>query len=159
MPLYMYQAAYTAESLAAQIKDPQDRIEVVRPVLESAGAKIVAAGYSFGDYDVVATFEGPSDATAAAIALAFGAGGAAQVREDHKASQRPGVDRCAAEGPDRHAPVPPGALARIMREHVRTLTPTLSLSEGEGAISMPSPPEGERDRVRGSARRGMRINE
>src|SRR6266446_5113181 len=27
-----------------------------------------------------------------------------------------------------------------MREHARTLTPTLSLSEGEGAISMPSPP-------------------
>ena len=36
------------------------------------------------------------------------------------------------------------ALARIMREQMRTLTPTLSLSEGEGAISMPSPPEGER---------------
>ena len=31
--------------------------------------------------------------------------------------------------------------------------------EGEGAISMPSPPPGERDRVRGSARRGMRIHE
>ena len=27
-----------------------------------------------------------------------------------------------------------------MREHTRTLTPTLSLSEGEGAISMLSPP-------------------
>jgi len=25
-----------------------------------------------------------------------------------------------------------------------TLTPTLSLSEGEGAVSIPSPPEGER---------------
>ncbi len=31
MPQYLYQAAYTAESLAAQIKDPKDRIEVVRP--------------------------------------------------------------------------------------------------------------------------------
>ena len=30
-----------------------------------------------------------------------------------------------------------------------TLTPTFSLSEGEGALSIPSPPEGERDRVRG----------
>ena len=29
-----------------------------------------------------------------------------------------------------------------------TLTPTLSLGEGEGAVSIPSPP-GERDRVRG----------
>ncbi len=31
MALYTYQAAYTAESMAAQIKDPQDRIEAVRP--------------------------------------------------------------------------------------------------------------------------------
>jgi hypothetical protein len=29
MPLYLYQGAYTAESLAAQIKEPKDRIEVV----------------------------------------------------------------------------------------------------------------------------------
>jgi hypothetical protein len=40
-------------------------------------------------------------------------------------------------------------LARIMREHIATLTPTLSLAEGEGGVSIPSPPEGERDRVRG----------
>jgi hypothetical protein len=26
MPLYMYQAAYTAESWAAQMKNPQDRL-------------------------------------------------------------------------------------------------------------------------------------
>ncbi len=38
-----------------------------------------------------------------------------------------------------------------MREPTPTLTPTLSLPEGEGAISVPSPPDGERDRVRGSA--------
>ncbi len=31
-----------------------------------------------------------------------------------------------------------------MREPTPTLTPTLSLPEGEGAISVPSPPEGER---------------
>jgi len=38
-----------------------------------------------------------------------------------------------------------------MREPMPTLTPALSLTEGEGAISVPSPPEGERDRARGSA--------
>ncbi len=32
-------------------------------------------------------------------------------------------------------------LARIMREDSATLTPTLSLSEGEGDVSGPSPPE------------------
>ncbi len=29
-----------------------------------------------------------------------------------------------------------------MCEQMSTLTPTLSLSEGEGAVSIPSPPEG-----------------
>ncbi len=32
-----------------------------------------------------------------------------------------------------------------------TLTPTLSLAEGEGVVSIPSPPEGERGRVRGAS--------
>jgi hypothetical protein len=36
-----------------------------------------------------------------------------------------------------------------MREHIAALTPTLSLAEGEGGVSIPSPPEGERARVRG----------
>ena len=48
-------------------------------------------------------------------------------------------------------------LARIMREHIATLTPSLSLAEGEGVVSIPSPPEGERDRVRGRIGRGTRV--
>lgn len=76
MPLFMYQAAYTAESLASQMKDPKDRVDVVRPALDAVNAKVVAYGYSMGDYDVVAIFEAPDDTSAAAIALAFAAGGA-----------------------------------------------------------------------------------
>jgi len=76
MALYIYQASYTPESLAAQIKNPQDRIEAVRPPLEAMGAKFVAAGYPFGEYDVLVVLEAPDDATAASIALAVGAGGA-----------------------------------------------------------------------------------
>jgi hypothetical protein len=37
-----------------------------------------------------------------------------------------------------------------MRDQGATLTPALSLAEGEGAIPIPSPPEGERARVRGA---------
>ena len=33
-----------------------------------------------------------------------------------------------------------------MREQAPTLTPTLSLAEGEGDLEVPSPPEGERVR-------------
>ena len=29
MPLYMYQASYTAKSMAAQLKDPQDPVEAI----------------------------------------------------------------------------------------------------------------------------------
>jgi uncharacterized protein with GYD domain len=76
MALYIYQASYTSESLAAQIKNPHDRIEAVRPPLEAMGVKFVAAGYPFGEYDVLVVLEAPDDATAASIALAVGARGA-----------------------------------------------------------------------------------
>ena len=49
MALYLYQAAYTPESVAAQIKEPQDRIKVVTPALEAQGAKIPVGGYPFGE--------------------------------------------------------------------------------------------------------------
>ena len=74
MALYMYQAAYTAESVAAQINEPQDRIEAVKPALEALGGKILVGGYPFGDYDVLAVYEAPDDTAAAAFALAIAAG-------------------------------------------------------------------------------------
>ena len=77
MPQYLYQVAYTAESLAAQIKKPEDRLEVVAKVIaEAAGAKILGGGYSFGEYDVSAIVEAPDDVTMAAVALAIASAGA-----------------------------------------------------------------------------------
>jgi uncharacterized protein with GYD domain len=80
MPQYLYQAAYTPESLSAQMKNPQDRFEVVgRQLEQSAGAKILAGGFSFGEYDIVAIVEAPDDTTMAAVALAIAAGGAMKI--------------------------------------------------------------------------------
>jgi len=76
MPTYMYQAAYSSESLAAQMKDPKDRIQAVMPLLNAAGAKVLASGYPFGEYDVLVVYEAPDDVAAASIALAIGGGGA-----------------------------------------------------------------------------------
>src|SRR6266540_2832910 len=77
MPLYLYQLAYTSESLAAQIKNPQDRLEVAaKPALQAVGGKLVGGGYSFGEYDVQILYEAPDDVSAAAVALAVSAGGA-----------------------------------------------------------------------------------
>jgi uncharacterized protein with GYD domain len=77
MPLYLYQLSYTPESLAAQIKDPQDRLEkAAKPIVKKAGGKLIAGGYSFGEYDVSIVYEVPDDEAAASVALAVGAGGA-----------------------------------------------------------------------------------
>lgn len=75
MPMYMYQAAYTPESVAMLIKDPQDRLEAVRPALEALGGRMIAGGYPFGEYDVLAVYEAPDDSAAASFALAVAAGG------------------------------------------------------------------------------------
>ncbi len=77
MPLYMYQAAYTPESWAAQIKNPQNRVEAVgRQVCESVGGKLIGGWLCFGDYDLVIIADVPDNQSMAAIALAVGAGGA-----------------------------------------------------------------------------------
>ena len=77
MPQYLYQLAYTPESPAAQIKNPQDRLEIVsKQLADAVGAKIVAGGYSFGKYDVSVIVEAADDVTMAAVALALAAGGA-----------------------------------------------------------------------------------
>ena len=62
--------------MAAQIKNPHDRIEAVRPALEAMGTKFLAAGYPFGEYDVLVVYEAPDDTTAASLAMAVAAGGA-----------------------------------------------------------------------------------
>lgn len=77
MPLFMYQAAYTPESWAAQIKDPQNRVEqVARKACEAVGGKLVGGWLSFGEYDLVIIADIPDKESMAAIALAVGAGGA-----------------------------------------------------------------------------------
>jgi uncharacterized protein with GYD domain len=76
MPNYLLQASYSAEALAAMIKKPQNRTEVVRKAIEKLGGTLGGLWLSFGDYDVVALLEMPDNVSAAALALAVGAGGA-----------------------------------------------------------------------------------
>jgi uncharacterized protein with GYD domain len=75
MALYMYQASYTAKSLAAQLKEPRDPVETIRPTLEDLGAKLLVAAFPFGEYDVLIVYEAPDDMTAASVAMAVGAEG------------------------------------------------------------------------------------
>jgi uncharacterized protein with GYD domain len=76
MASYLLQVAYTPQAWAALVKNPQDRTQVLRPVLEKLGGKFDTAYFAFGDYDIVAVLELPGDIDAAAFSIAAAAGGA-----------------------------------------------------------------------------------
>jgi uncharacterized protein with GYD domain len=76
MSLFLHQVAYSLEGWKALLANPQDRSEAVRPAIERLGGKIHNTWFAFGDYDVIAITEFPTNVEAAAIAIAFAAGGA-----------------------------------------------------------------------------------
>lgn len=85
MPLYMYQAAYTAESWAAQIKNPQNRVETIgRQACEAVGGRLVGGWLCFGEYDLVIIADVPDDESISALALAIAAGGAIKASKTTK---------------------------------------------------------------------------
>jgi uncharacterized protein with GYD domain len=77
MPIFMNQLAYTNESWAAQVKNPQNRVETVaRAACEAVGGKLIGGWLSLGEYDVVLIADVPDIESMAAIAVAVAAGGA-----------------------------------------------------------------------------------
>jgi uncharacterized protein with GYD domain len=76
MPRFLQQVAYTPEGWQTLIKNPQNRIDAVRPAIEKLGGKIETAWFAFGEYDVILIVEMPDNVSAAAISMAFAAGGA-----------------------------------------------------------------------------------
>jgi len=75
MAHYLVQASYTTEALAALVKNPQNRAEVVRKAIENMGGKMIGGWMSFGDQDVVIIADMPDNTSAAALAIAVAAGG------------------------------------------------------------------------------------
>jgi uncharacterized protein with GYD domain len=76
MPHYLQQVAYSHEGWEALVANPQNRIEAVRPAIAKLGGKIESAWFCFGDYDIIVILDLPDNVSAAAIAMAFAAGGA-----------------------------------------------------------------------------------
>ena len=75
MAHYLIQVAYTPEAWAALVKNPQNRIEAVAPVVEGLGGKMVSGWLSFGEYDIVGICDMPDNVSAAAFSMAASAGG------------------------------------------------------------------------------------
>ena len=76
MPHYLIQVGYNSDGIAALVRQPQDRIEKVKPAIEGLGGRVECAYYAFGEHDIVLIVEMPDNEKAAAMALAVGAGGA-----------------------------------------------------------------------------------
>jgi len=76
MSSYLLQVGYTPEAWASMIAHPHDRLDAVRPVIEKLGGKMLHGWFAFGDYDIVAIVEMPTNVEAAAFSLAAAAGGA-----------------------------------------------------------------------------------
>ena len=76
MPLYLGRFSYTTDAMRALMNEPQDRSAAAREVAESLGGKLVGFWFAFGEFDGVFLMEAPDNASAAALAMAVGAGGA-----------------------------------------------------------------------------------
>ncbi|HTS13550.1 MAG TPA: GYD domain-containing protein [Candidatus Limnocylindrales bacterium] len=93
MPLFLTQVAYTQEAWQSLIGNPQNRIDAIRPAIEKLGGKVISGYFCFGDYDIVAITEMPDNVAAAAIAIAFAAGGACKsVRTTPLMTTAEGID-------------------------------------------------------------------
>src|SRR5262245_28521028 len=76
MPLYLTKFSYTPESWAKLIKEPEDRREAIRPLLEAAGGKLHGLWFAFGDNDGYVLTEAPDNtAVASALLTVAGSGG------------------------------------------------------------------------------------
>ena len=81
MPKYLIQASYTSEGAKRLLSEGGSaRRSAIASLMESVGGKLEAFYFAFGEDDVVAIVEAPSNADASAAALAVSAGGGARAR-------------------------------------------------------------------------------
>src|SRR6202022_3540908 len=76
MALYALQTAYAPVGWATVLKDPQNRMEAVKPVVQRLGGSVVDGWLTFGDYDVLVICQLPDNVSATALSMAISAGGA-----------------------------------------------------------------------------------
>ena len=76
MAWFMFQASYTPEAWAGQIKNPQERISAINEMVKPTGATIKHAWYSFGEYDLLFLVEAPGNVETVGAVLAAASGGA-----------------------------------------------------------------------------------
>lgn len=80
MPKYLFQANYTAQGLQGLLKEGgTSRRRVFEEMAQEQGGTLESFYYAFGGTDLYMTFDLPDTATAAAVSLSIGAGGALNI--------------------------------------------------------------------------------
>ena len=67
MPQFLIQGSYTSDAWAAQVKNPHNRLAVVRPAFEALGGSLDHAWLTFGEYDIIGIATFPNNVSAAAV--------------------------------------------------------------------------------------------
>lgn len=80
MPKYLFQANYTPEGMQGLLKEGgTSRRQVFEEMAKEQEGSLESFYYAFGGADLYMTFDLPDAATAAAISLSIGAGGALNI--------------------------------------------------------------------------------
>ena len=80
MPKYLFQANYTSQGLQGLLKEGGSaRRRVFEELAKEQGGLLESFYYAFGGTDLYLTFDLPDTATAAAVSLSIGAGGALNI--------------------------------------------------------------------------------
>ena len=80
MPKYLFQANYTAQGLRGLLQEGgSSRRQVFEDIANEQGGTLESFYYAFGGTDLYLTFELPDTATASAVSLTIGAGGALSI--------------------------------------------------------------------------------
>jgi len=75
MSLYLMRFSYTPEAWARLVKQPEDRREVARAVVEKLGGTLQGFWYGFGEHDGYVLIEAPDNVSAAAFSVGIAARG------------------------------------------------------------------------------------
>ena len=81
MSFYLMRFSYTPEAWARLIRNPEDRRDVARAVVEKLGGKLHGFWYGFGEHDGIVLIEAPDNISAAAFSVGIAAGGSLRSAE------------------------------------------------------------------------------
>ena len=105
MSYYLTQASYSSEAWMAQIKNPENRFEKLRPMLDRHGVEIIQAFFAFGEYDLVIIFSAPDEKTIASVLMTVaGSGAISQMKTTTLMAIEEGIDALKAAGSVNYSP-------------------------------------------------------